>query len=426
MNASAKKNISIAGLIVWVCCLVFYLYEFFLRTFVGTMAKSIIHDLSLNSEQFALMGAAYYITYSLMQLPVSYLTNRFGAKKTVIFASVLCGLSVILFSMVQSFAAGVLARLLMGFGSSFGFVSILIVITNRFPLRYYSTFIGISQFVGTMGPLLAGGPLITALKASGLTWRPLFLRIGFFGIILAVIMLILIRNKTRGASSETIFLERPKSLLHQLRALFTNRQAWLIAFFSALTYESVDFLGAIWGTYYLQSRGLSLTLAGYTISASWLGFAIGCPLLTFISDRMRRRKPVLIFCAILGLVSTLIATYFQLNIQLLYPALFFLIGLSASAQNLGIVTIIENVEISVQSLALGFNNGILILFGAIIPVLSSFLIHLPSKGEATPKTFIGGFSILPVMFAIALVLSIFFIDETFCRRKKGVLIVDRD
>ena len=423
MSKSTQKKIQLAGIIVWLCSLIFYLYEFFLRTFVGTVAQNIISNLQLTSELFAVMSAAYYITYSMMQLPVGYLTDRFGAKKTIITAMLLCAASLLLFAFSHHFVSALIARFLMGLGSSFGFVSLLIVITNWFPPHMYPTFIGISQFIGTLGPLLAAGPLVTILKATGLGWRALLLRISYVGIIFAALMLFLFRTKRRDVQSDMVVIESPKGILHQLKRLFTNKQAWMITFYSALSYEAVDFLGAMWGTYYLQSRGLSQSLAGYAISSAWLGFAIGCPVITMISDRFKRRKPFLIGCSFVGLTMTTLVTYFQLPATWIYFVFFFGIGLAASALNLGIVVIIEHVEISIKSLALGFNNGLVILFGAIVPVGTSFLVHLPKEGAPTPSNFIAGFSVLPLMYLVALLLSIFFIEETFCRPKKSFVVV---
>ncbi|MCH9634577.1 MAG: hypothetical protein S4CHLAM7_13300 [Chlamydiae bacterium] len=420
IQRQTSKKISALGLIVWSCCLVFYLYEFFLRTFVGTVAKSIIADLSLSAEQFALMGAAYYIIYSFMQIPVGYLTDRYGAKRTVIFAMTLCATSLLIFAVANHFLLGLFARLLMGLGSSFGFVTLLVVITNWFPPSSYAMFIGTSQFIGTLGPLLAGGPLISVLKASGLTWRSVFIRISFFGFAFAALMFFLFRNKKQAQSDDIVVVERPKRFLNQLFKLFKNKQAWLVAFYSAVTYEAIDFLGALWGTYYLEARGLPLESAGYSISLGWLGFAIGCPLTTLLSGKIKKRKPVLISCSILGLLSTILLNYFHLPLWC-YPIILFCIGIAASSLNLAIVIMIEHVEISVKALALGFNNGILVLFGAIVPIATSFLINLPKNQPAVPSDFISAFTVLPAMYVASCILSIFFIKETFCRPQKGVI-----
>ncbi|WP_230579112.1 hypothetical protein [Coxiella burnetii] len=48
-----KSPISFLGLIIWLIAALFFLYEFFLRTFIGTVAHQIIPDLHLTPESFA-------------------------------------------------------------------------------------------------------------------------------------------------------------------------------------------------------------------------------------------------------------------------------------------------------------------------------------------------------------------------------------
>lgn len=422
MQSNSKHKISKLGLLVWTCCLIFYLYEFFLRTFIGTLAKQIITDLSLTAELFSVMGAAYYVAYGLMQLPVGYLTDKFGAKKTIVFAFLLCSASVLMFAFSTGFVMGLIARLLMGLGSSFGFVSLLVVITNWFAQPLHARFIALSQFIGTLGPLLAAGPLTNLMHGLNLGWRALLIRVSIVGFALSFLFLFLIRTKTRSHdTTDIVVLSRPKNIISQLAVLFKNRQAWLVAFYSALTYETIDYLGSTWGTYFLGSRNLSLSEAGYCISAGWLGFAIGCPLITMISEAMHRRKPMLVLCSLIGLFSTFFMIYVPLPAYWLYVAVFFFIGLSTSALNLGITMIIEHVDISVKALALGFNNGMIIIMGAILPVGTSFFIYLPKSGPSKPQDFFVGFSVLPVMYFLATILALFFIKETFCKPQKSLL-----
>ena len=64
------EKITILGSFIWLVATLFFLYEFFLRTFVGTLAYQIISELHLSLEEFSLLGTAYFISYSLMQIPV--------------------------------------------------------------------------------------------------------------------------------------------------------------------------------------------------------------------------------------------------------------------------------------------------------------------------------------------------------------------
>ncbi|WP_235206122.1 MFS transporter [Coxiella burnetii] len=155
-----KSPISFLGLIIWLIAALFFLYEFFLRTFIGTVAHQIIPDLHLTPESFALIGSAYYIAYAIMQIPVGVLADKFGVKLIMIFAVLVCAVATWLFAQSTGFGFAFFSRFLMGFGSSFAFICLLVIAVTWFPRRYFGFFAGTSQFIGTMGPLLAGGPLV--------------------------------------------------------------------------------------------------------------------------------------------------------------------------------------------------------------------------------------------------------------------------
>ena len=263
------------GVIIFIIASLFFLYEFFLRVFVGTLAHQIIPDLHLSPQHFALIGSAYYLAYGLMQVPVGILVDRFGVKKIMVFASLTCASSVFLFAFSTNLFFALLSRLLMGFGSSFAFICLLILVSSWFQRRYFAFLAGLSQFVGTMGPFLAGGPLVHLLLKSHLHWRSMLNQVGVFGLILTLCILVFVKNKPRDVNKIVILKRKiPLSLL--IRQLLTNTQAWTIAFYSATVYVSIALLGAFWGTAYLESRGFMQVYAASIISAAWFGYALGC------------------------------------------------------------------------------------------------------------------------------------------------------
>ncbi len=421
-SSQPKSPVSALGLMIWGLAALFFLYEFFLRTFIGSVAHQVIPDLKLNAETYAMIGSAYYITYAIMQIPVGILADKFGVKIIMIFATLVCAGATFLFAHSTGFITALSSRLLMGFGSSFAFVCLLVVVVTWFPRKYFGFFAGTSQFIGTMGPLLAGGPLIAMMATHHETWRTALYQIGGFGIVLAVLILLIVKNKPRDSEQTLIFLKQEEPLKHRLLRLARNKQAWLVAFYSATGYVSIALLGAIWGTEYLQVRGLSQNIAADIISLAWLGYAIGCPLLGAFSDIAKRRKPTLIFCSIVGLVVTASIVYLPLqHAHWVYGVLFFGLGIASSGQNVGFATISEHVDLSTRATALGLNNGTIALFGAFIPPLASYFIYLSAGANAAnlkPDNFIIGFSIMPILYVISLVISFFFIDETYCKPRK--------
>ena len=102
------------GLIIWLLAALFFLYEFFLRTFIGSIAHQLIPDLHLSAEQFAILGSSYAVTYGIMQIPVGILIDKFGVRFNLAFAALICGLATILFTQIDSFHGALASRVLVG------------------------------------------------------------------------------------------------------------------------------------------------------------------------------------------------------------------------------------------------------------------------------------------------------------------------
>jgi len=421
-----EQRISFLGTFIWLLAAIFFLYEFFLRTFVGTVANNIISDLHLNAETFSLLGTAYFLSYGLMQIPVGILCDKFGVKKIMVFACIVCSLATLLFARANNFETAFAGRFFMGFGSSFAFICLLVVSLTWFPKKYFGFFAGASQFVGTMGPLLAAGPLMTFMATQHESWRDALIQTGIFGMVLTVLILLFIKNKPEADTQAVIRLKRTESLPKQIKKLFKNRQAWGTALYSALVYIAIFILGAIWGTDYLEAKGLTQTTAAYCISISWIGYAIGCPLLGIISDITKRRKPLLIIASILGFISTITMIYWQNPSVIVFGITLFFIGIAASGQSVGFAFIAEHVDSGTKSTALGLNNGMITLFSSILPPITGWLIDVSSDGNfghLTPENFYWALIVLPIFYIAAFLISTFLLKETFCRSQKEVALL---
>ncbi len=424
-NKPKPSPLSLLGISIWGLAAIFFLYEFFLRTFIGSVAHQILPELSLNAETFAIIGSAYYVTYGIMQVPVGILADKFGVKVLMVFAALVCALAAFLFANATGFYSALFSRLLMGFGSSFAFVCLLVIVVTWFPRRYFGFFAGASQFIGTIGPILAGGPLIAIMAASNETWRIALTQIAVVGLVLAVLIFFFVKNKPKDHHKELIFLRKKEKLTVLLVRLMKNKQAWYVAFYSATNYVSIALLGAIWGTEYLQAHGLSQAVAANMISLSWLGYAVGCPLLGALSDIARRRKPTLIACSLLGLLTTTAITYFSVGAaHWVYGVLFFSLGIAASGQNIGFAVISEHVDMGIRATALGLNNGAIMLFDTTLPPLMGYCIYLSAGSHTTvlrPENFTVGFTVMPLLYIISLFIVMFFIKETYCKPQKEAI-----
>lgn len=427
-SGGGTDRIRAVGIFIWVIAAGFFLYEFFLRTFFGSLEPQIMKSLQLNAATFSLLGSCYYLTYGLMQIPVGIIVDRFGVKATTVFAAIICGVSALLFAASQGFAMGLAARLLMGFGSSFAFIILLVIARDWFPRKNFGLFAGLSQFIGTLGPILAGGPLVAVVTREHVDWRVVISSLGFVGFGIAVLGLLFVRGRKADNPEAIRFLLPRMKVGEQVKSLLKNRQAWFVAIYSALIYTSIATLGAIWGTRVLIAKGLTQEAAGDAVSILWIGYAVGCPLAGFLSDTLRRRRVVLIGMAVLALVSTASLRFFESGDLLLFGTIFFVIGFAGGAQNVGFATIVEKVTDRLSATSMGLNNGLMLLFDTVNPVIFGVLVTITLKNkdseDFTAENFDWALTYIPGLCLIALAVSFFLIRETYCKPQKDVIVVE--
>jgi len=147
------------------------------------------------------------------------------------------------------------------------------------------------------------------------------------------------------------------------------------------------------------------------ITLAWLGFAIGCPIAGFISDRIQRRKPVIIASALLSFIALVSIFYLPLNHYLISIA-FAVLGFGIGGHSVGIALIAEQCKKSYLALGLGLNNAMTMTFTALMsPFVGSLFTRYPHPTSLF--TYQKVFSVMTLLVFIGLLLSIFCIKETF-------------
>ncbi|MEY8765406.1 MULTISPECIES: MFS transporter [Francisella] len=424
-----NNKLSFLAITIWLTCAVFFMYEFLLRTILGTFEHQIISDLDLSILTFSILSStAYQLTYGIMQIPVGIITDKLGLKKALTLAILVCALGVGLFALSSSFAAALIYRIMIGFGASFGFLCLLIAVYDWLPHKHIGLFIGLSQFIGVLGPMIAAGPLESLSQAGGVDWRYVFIALAIIGIILAGVTIVLVKNNDQSGDSSKnrfIILNTPTSVMKEIQSIFSNKQIWLIAIFSATTYLAIEYLSENATKSFLSLNGFDAKFSSYLITLAWLGYGIGCPSLGAISDRIKRRKPVMIFAICLTFVSLATIIFFPINQTILYLS-FICLGLGASGQSIGFAIIAEQSSSGCRAAALGVNNFLIMLsVGVGSPIISEVFDLFSNQGKnPSVVSYQTSLSLLLVFTALGILISIFFIKETFCRSKKEVIFVD--
>jgi len=412
MQSDGNQKFSFQGFVVWGICAVFFLYEFLLRTIIGTFQIPIMQDLGLNSFKFSILSTSMYLLiYGAMQIPVGLITDRYGLKKSLFCGSAICALSAIGFAYTQQFSTALVYRIFTGLGSSFGFVCLLISVYEWMPRRHVALLIGLSQLVGTLGPMIAAGPTTAIAHGTSISWRDVFLFLGIFGIGLTVLIVFFVKEcpQKQGAF---VVLRRPERIKLHLKQLVFRFSPWTIAFYSALVYFSIEFLSENDGKIFLQLKGFGPIFSSFMLTIAWIGFAAGCPLAGFISDRIERRKGVMLALACVGLIAISVIVTSRNRTALIWA--FFLLGIGASGQSVGFALIAEHFKEGYLAVGLALNNSMITVISAInAPLIGLVLDSIKTTTHPTLVNYETVLSSLIVLGVGGVLLALFFIKENF-------------
>lgn len=410
----SDNQFSVKGFLIWGICALFFLYDFFLRTVIGAYQHPLMLDLQLTSFKFSLLSTTIFLLiYGLMQLPAGIIVDKIGLKKSLLIGTFCCTVATFGFSYAHSYPVAVFFRVLMGFGASFGFVCLLISVYEWMPHRNSALFIGLSQFIGTMGPVIAAGPLESVIDSSGIHWRTLFICLGIIGMVITAIIFFFVQSNQRKAGRFSI-LNRPETVSASISRLFARLQPWHIALLCALLYFPVEYLSENEGRAFLVLKGISLNSASYMLTISWIGYAIGCPLLGFISDFFERRKIIMQASGLIGLLAILTILY--VTDKLALQGAFFLLGISASGQSIGYAVMAEQFKKQYIAIGFGLNNAMITILAAINAPVFGLLLDQARTGDSLMLSdYLWVFNLLIVIVVGAIFLATFTLKETFCK-----------
>ena len=407
---------------VWGLCALFYFYELLIQVSPSVIATDLMASFpGMTAGTLGLLGSVYFWTYSSIQLPVGFLIDKMGVRKLLTFATFFCSISCYLFAHTHLVWALLLARAIIGFGSAFAIIGCAKIITTWFPPSLFALVFGLTVTIGSLGAILGESALAYTVEQFG--WRDSMAYLGLTGIILTILIAIFVRdyaeNNPAPKQNSTI-----SGLYDGLKNVTSKTHNWLVAIYAGLMFTPTLAFAALWGgPYFMQAYHLPRTDAANILALIFVGWAIGSPLLGRLSDKIQRRKPIMIFSSVAALILMSLMIYaHDLNLWQL-QSLAFAYGFSYSGFLLAFSVSKETNSLAISATTFGFMNMLNNLGGAALQPIIGLILDKTWDGTLVNNTplyslenYHVALSIIPIVLAASIGV-IPFIRETYCRQQ---------
>jgi MFS family permease len=248
------------GFVLIVLTLV-YTLNFIDRNLLSVIAQPVINAFNLSDSQYGFLnGPPFAIFYALMGIPIAIAADRYNRVVIIALCIAIWSVMAALCGFATSFMFLLVARVGVAIGEAGCTPPANSIIGDYFKPGSRANALGIYSMGVTIGAALAnafGGPIATGLTGTNVEhwlqardlaallpidwahvegWRVAFVAIGAPGVILALIVLLLVKEPPRGFSDPPAMERRASAgIVETMRELATKPTFWTMAMGAALT-----------------------------------------------------------------------------------------------------------------------------------------------------------------------------------------------
>ncbi len=360
-------------LLGWATGAIFFFYAWVLRVSPSVMIDELMRDFSVSSTLLGNLSAFYFYGYAGMQIPVGLMLDRFGPRRLITLAALVCAFGCVMCAISTSFWAVAAGRFLIGASAAFSLVGSMAVAGQWFPPHRFALLSGLATFMGMAGGVIGQAPVRLGVEAYG--WRSVMVAFAGGGVLIAAMAWATVRDRQRGSGNTGRVL---KGLVQVAR----QPQTWLISLVGLGAGAPLLGFAALWGVPYLGvTHGLDKTTAAAVTSMMFVGWGLAAPVNGWLSDRLQsRQKPLVAGLVVSAICITSIVYIPGLPVSVV-AALCLLGGIGGSVQTIGFAAAREHNPVHLSGTTIGFVNCLMTGAGAVFQTLIGWLLDLAWAGE---------------------------------------------
>jgi MFS family permease len=389
--------------VAWVLTSLYYFYQYALRSAPAVMIPELSNAFDISPLAVASLVGLFYYGYSPFSLIAGAAMDHLGPRRLLPGAAAVVGIGALLFATGQRELATV-GRFLQGAGGVFALVGAIYIASKSFAPSRAATLIGATQMFGMAGGS-AGQFVVGPLIARGVGWNVFWAGMGMAGLAIAALLFLILPKEVRSQRPDNWM----SSTASSFRVVFQNPQSILCGFIAGLLFIPTTIFDMIWGVRYLQdAHGLDYGAAVMRSAAVPLGWIIGCPLLGVVSDRLGRRKPVILVGAAVLLACLAWILYGEMGVFPPY-AVALVAGIASGAAMLPYTIIKEANPPQFAGTATGVINFLNFTFSALLgPVFGRLLLRVSDGAERLElQHYQSAFGLFLYGVALAILLTLF-------------------
>lgn len=317
--------------IIFYCWLI-YGFFYLNRLNLSPVIPLIMSDLGISHARIGLIGALFYVFYTMFQLPAGYLSDLFGARKVIFAGGLISAFSNIVFSFGSGLWHLASSQCLNGLGQGCGFSPIIKIIDQHFSFSQRGRALGLvmtSTAVFNVAAFLLAGYI-----GQTFGWRSVFWSAPLVFIPVLILFKMVIKAPSVDKPSKAVEAEsndrkavKNKSFAGINNHIFSRKMFFLSIGFFCLCY--ITYSNLIWlPSFLFESYDMSLVQAGFLAALYPLAGVISRPLGGYISDVLfkGKRKQTILIGLFVILISTLLLSRikdFNINIYFIILIGFF-------------------------------------------------------------------------------------------------------
>lgn len=286
-----------------------YFFSYLYRAVNAVVAPDLVKDLGLSAGELGLLTAAYLLAFSLFQLPLGVLLDRYGPRRVQAALVAVGAAGALLFAYGQNATVLTLARAIIGVGFAGGLMSGFkaVVIWVPEPRRALANACVMS--VGAIGLLVSTAPMEWAAQTYG--WRQVFVGLSGVTLLVAALILFIVPERHVAVSATPLGAQ-----IREVAGIFRDRVFVAMAPLLGLTAGIHIAIQTLWaGPWFRDVAGLGRTDVAQQLFWMAAAFFVGILASGAIADWFVRRG-VSLLSVMMGFLTFFFAAQIYLVLEL--------------------------------------------------------------------------------------------------------------